>query len=145
MQVVSSHLGRRHQHAVFAREGLLGAPVEEECDVGVLLGLGYVELAQLAVAQHARQRHSHLHRLVRDVHGQVFCIAGQRDEEEILQLGAPVEVGKRLIGYGLGQLAAPVAPEVEVDHGIAALDGARLPAVGTTSAGTMNSSVTPAA
>ena len=45
LQVVRGDFGRGNQHSVLAWERLFGAPVEEECDVGVLLGFRNVELA----------------------------------------------------------------------------------------------------
>ena len=45
-EVVGSDLGRRHQDAVFALEGLFLAAVEEEGDVRVLLGFGDTQLRQ---------------------------------------------------------------------------------------------------
>lgn len=44
LQIVCSDLGRRHECAVLAGEGSLAAAVEEECDVGILLGFGDMEL-----------------------------------------------------------------------------------------------------
>ncbi len=46
LQVVGLHFRRGHEYAVFAGKGLFAASVEEEGDVGVLLGLGDVQLLQ---------------------------------------------------------------------------------------------------
>ena len=45
LEVVGRHPGRRNQQPVFAREGRLAAAVQKIGHVGVLLGLGGVELA----------------------------------------------------------------------------------------------------
>ena len=48
-QVIGGHVGRRHQDAVLVGKGLLAATAEEEGHMGILLGLGDVQLA-LALA-----------------------------------------------------------------------------------------------
>ena len=46
LQIVGSNLGGSDEHALLALLGLLDATVEEERHVGVLLGLGSVQLLQ---------------------------------------------------------------------------------------------------
>ena len=46
LEVVGCNFGRRHQDAIFSLIGLLAPTVEEERNVGILLGLGRVHLAQ---------------------------------------------------------------------------------------------------
>ena len=46
LQVIGCNLGRSNQDTVFAFEGTLFAAVEEEGDVGILLGLGDAQLGQ---------------------------------------------------------------------------------------------------
>ena len=41
-EIIGGYLGRRHQDALFTLEGSFAATVEEECHVGIFLGLGDV-------------------------------------------------------------------------------------------------------
>ena len=78
LQVVGGDLGAGHELALLARPGLLDAAVEEVGDVGVLLGLGDVELLpaqagdDLGQAGHDQRREGHLD-------GQAAFVLGQRD------------------------------------------------------------------
>ena len=51
LQVVGSHLWRCHQDAVLTLVRSLASAIEEEGDVGVLLGLGSMQLLLSLLAQ----------------------------------------------------------------------------------------------
>ena len=51
LQVIGSHFRARHDFAIFAGEAGLFATVEEEGDVGVLLGLGDAQLGLSLLGQ----------------------------------------------------------------------------------------------
>ena len=82
-EVVGRDLGARHEQALLARPGRLDAAVEEVGDVGVLLGLGDVELApaeardDLREARHDDRREGDLDRQARLVLGQRHDRAGR--------------------------------------------------------------------
>ncbi len=56
LEIVGRDLGRGHENALFAREGLLLAAVEEIGDMGVFLGLGDAKLMEAGLGRHLAER-----------------------------------------------------------------------------------------
>lgn len=89
------------------RERLLYTAIEEECDVGVLLRLGNVDLLHVLLAQPLGQNIVHALRLECNLEGIVDLILGHGDE---VKLGVR-EVGKDVavdVAQYLGDLAHTV-------------------------------------
>ena len=86
--------------------------------MGVLLGLGDVQLALAALGEHLGQRRLRLVRRERDRVGPLGPVAGQRDQ---LELGgvAAVELVEVPLGERHHQLAGAVGAEVEVEDDVA--------------------------
>ena len=74
--------------------------------MGVLLGLGDVELADAVLGQHLRDRLGDVLLLERDRAVEVVPVAGHRRQVE------------PAVEEPLGELAGPVGPEVEEDRGV---------------------------
>src|SRR4029077_5618641 len=92
----------------------------------VFFGLGGVKLLQPTRGEKLREWLIHIVCRERDLDGQASLIFGHREEEETLQAWAPVELALSLRGQlwqheRLGQFAATVRAEVEVDDAIAVL------------------------
>ena len=123
LQVVGSHLGGGDQAPVLAGEGLLHAAVEEEGDMGILLGLGDPELGQAVLRDILTENvmqgllgEGHLH----VGHGGVIGGgAHEVDREEAL---LPLEAVEIRVHQGAGDLPGPVGPEVHEDAGVALAD-----------------------
>ena len=125
LEVVGRDLGRGNEHTVLAGVGRFNAAVEEERDMGVLLGLRDAQLRQAELAEvfaeavmdrDARERDEHVrHR------GVVLGVADVGDGE-ILAL----EAVERGIDERAGDLAGAVGAVVEEDDGVVVGDGALL-------------------
>ncbi len=95
--------------------------------MGVLLGLGHVELAPTGLREGLGQRACFLRR-ERDVDRQARLVLGHRHHEQVGRSGSAVgrravEAGEVAIGQGVGQLARPVGAEVGMDDRVARADG----------------------
>ncbi len=88
--------------------------------MGVLLGLGDVELAAARLADDPRDRRLGLRRRERDRVGPLLAVGGHRGDVEVGKgaAGEPVEVR---VGERGDDLPHPVGPEVEADDDVAAL------------------------
>ncbi len=75
-EIVGGNLLGGYEGAVFAGEWLLDASVEEVGDVGVFLGLGYAEVAEVRLRQEVCEKV--VHRFGRDDDGEFesFCRTG---------------------------------------------------------------------
>lgn len=119
VQVVSRHLGGRDHVAIFARELLLNAAVEEEGNVGVLLRLSDVALLQALLAEPFRQHVTHVLRGEGNREGVVGLVLGHGGDVDILGVfevgcGRTVNVAEKL-----GDFAHPVGSVVEEEEGVA--------------------------
>ena len=129
--VVGRDVARRgHELALLALVGLLLAAVEEVRHVGVLLGLGDVQLAHAALGERRRERHLGPRGRERDREREVLLVLGHRHDAVARDVG---EASR-------DDLAHPVGAEVEADDAVAA---GRTRASSPTSVGSMNSSVSP--
>ena len=81
-EVVRRDLGARNQLAVLARERRLAAAVEEVRHVGVLLGLGDVELAPAGVRDRVGQGSDLFERKCHD-NRQPCLVLGHRHDEDV--------------------------------------------------------------
>ena len=114
-----------HQDAILAREDALLAAVEEEGDVGVLLGLGNAQLGLAALGEVLAHGHGQALRRIGDGHvGHRRVVLRHADvvqrEEAVLALKA----GEIRIHEGAGDLTGAVGAEVEEHHGVVGLDRA---------------------
>ena len=122
LEIVGGHLGGGDQTAVLAREHLLGAAVEEESHMGVLLRLGNAELSialagdiltedigQLPVGE----GHQHVG------HGGVILGSTHIGHREVALF--PLHVGEGGVHKAAGDLPRPVGAEVDKDDGVALL------------------------
>ena len=117
--VVGGDVARRFDQAVlFPLQLLLLAAVEEVGDVGVLLGLGDVQLAAAGLGDRLRQRR--LRPLLRegDRVRPLLAVGGHRRQLQGRRAAARelVEAG---LGQGPGQLPGPVGAEVDEDRDVA--------------------------
>ena len=94
--------------------------------MGILLGLGDVELVPAALAHHLGEAVADVLRRVGDPHRQPALVLGHGDVGQIVGDAAPLELREVLVEEGVGQLARPVGPEVEEDHGVPIDDPHRL-------------------
>ena len=123
------------------------AAVEEVGDVGVLLGLGDVELAPAGLGEGLGER-ARLLGPEGDEDRQAGLVFGHRHDEQVgrgrpARRRAPVEaVERRAVDQGVGELARAVGAEVGVDDRLAS---ARSPSWPSMTVGVMNSSVSPRA
>ncbi|MNS83772.1 hypothetical protein D3C72_1175740 [compost metagenome] len=124
LHVVRRDLGAGNQDALLEVVGRLAAAVEEEGDVGVLLGLGGMELPHALVGEHRGQVVDELLGRVGHRQPEAVLVLGQADEAH--QRGhAALETLELGVRDGLGDLAGPVRAEVEEDHAVAVFDAAR--------------------
>ena len=124
LQVVGCHIGRGHQDAVLVLEGLFPAAAEEEGHMGILLGLGDVQLALAQARKVFRQRVIHVLLGEEDVHVLEGRVVGRH--AVVLQAGDDLHavVGLVLLGQGDGNLLGAVVAEVEENHHVTFLDAA---------------------
>ena len=99
-EVVGGYFLRGDEGAVFAGEGLFDAAVEEVGDVGVLLGLGYAEVAEVGLGHEVGEEV--VHRLGGDDDGEleVFVVLGHADVVEVGGDGAEGDFGVEFGGFG---------------------------------------------
>src|SRR4029077_12387741 len=119
--VVGRNVARRFDQAVLLPlQLLLATAVEEVGDVGVLLGLGDVQLAAAGLGDGLGQ--GRLRPLLRegDRVGPAFAVGGHRRQVEHRPAAARELVEARL-GEGTGQLAGPVGAEVDEDRDVTGL------------------------
>ena len=83
LQIVGRDFRRLYHHAVLAGKRLLDAAVEEIGHVGVLLGLGYAQIAQVAVGHHVRQDVGQRFGRRDDRQGKVFVVARHADVGQV--------------------------------------------------------------
>ena len=122
LEVIGRDPGRRHQDTLLAGERPLFAAVEEECDMGVFLGLGDAKLRHAGLRHHlaknARKRRT------REQDGEEFVEAGRiRDHaagRRETHSGAPREAVEIRIEQRAEQLAHPVGAEVAGQQPVAA-------------------------
>ncbi len=124
LQVVGRDLRAGHEHASLARLRGLGAAVEEERDVRVLLGLGDVELAQALLGEDVGQDVSGEVLGVGDGRGNRRVVLRQADEMQ-LRTHRAIESLERVVGEGPRDLARAVRSEVEEDQRVAVAEGRR--------------------
>ena len=130
LQIIGCDLGRGDQDALLAGEGPLLPAVEEEGDMGVLLGLGDAQLVLAGSCQKLAQRVAQIlggeqHGMETVQLGRVFAHAQSGGEA-----GAPLALEAREIGIeeGRHELAHPVGAEighqqpVAVAHAVIAAD-----------------------
>ena len=124
-QVVGRELLRgRHQAAVFALELLFHAAVEEEGDVGVLLGLGHAELLEAVLADDvAKGVHQFLGR-VSDGQRQGLVVLRGADVAERIDGLLALEAVKVGQVQRPGHLTGAVGTEVHEDDAVALVDDA---------------------
>ena len=121
LQIVGSDLGGSDEHALLALLGLLDAAVEEERHVGVLLGLGGVQLLQAIGGDNVGQ----------DVLGERLgegdldikrrIVLGHRHKVRKLDLLA-LKAVELLVREHAGHLTSAVGTEVEEDGRVALVD-----------------------
>ena len=87
-EIVGGDLGARDEEAVLARPGRLHATVEEVRHVGVLLGLGDVELAPAGLREGLGQR-ARLFGREGDLDRQACLVLGHRHDEQVGRRLAP--------------------------------------------------------
>ena len=80
-EVVGGDLGTRDEEPFLSRVGRLDATIEEVRDVGVLLGLGDVELAPARLRERLCERAGSLGR-ERHLDRQPFLVGGHRHDEQ---------------------------------------------------------------
>ncbi len=126
--VVGGHLARGvDQLALLALlRGLLAA-AEEVGHMGILLGLGDMQLAQAAGCQLARQGARRSRGLKRDGIGPPLLVARHRHVVAHRGSAAAVELVEVRVGQRAGQLAHAVGAEIEGDDGVLRPDAALLP------------------
>ena len=122
-QVVGGDLGRRHQDAFLAREQRLLAAVEEECHVGVLLGLGDAQLRHARgggdLAEGPGQPHRREQR--REEGAELIGVLGHAARGGEAHHGAPLERVERGVEKRGEQLAHAVGAEVAHQDPVAVL------------------------
>ena len=109
--------------ALLALPGLLPPAVEEIGDVGVLLGLGHVQLPPAALGYHLGQRGLGLQRRKGDRIGPAIPVPGHRRHVERGRAAA-IEFLEVQLPQGHRQLAGPVGPEVDEDDRLVGGDAA---------------------
>ncbi len=82
--------------------------------MGVLLGLGDVQLAHAALGEHLGERLRHVLLAEDDGHVEIVAVARHRRQVEAAVEQQP------------GQLPPAIRPEVEEDHAVARLDSRRV-------------------
>ncbi len=128
LEVVGRDPRARDEPPLLAGIGSLDAAVEEVRHVGVLLGLGDVELAPARLRERLGQRPGLLGR-EGDLDRQAGLVLGHRDDQQVSRGGPavgrrPVEAVEDGIGQRVDQLSRPVGPEVGVDDRLAVADHA---------------------
>ena len=117
LQVVGGHLGAGDDAAVLAGEGLFPAAVEEEGDVGVLLGLGDAQLGHAQVGDILAHDVGQVHRGIGHLavgHGGV--VLGHADVVDGEAAIPPLEAVELVVHEDAGHLAGAVRPEVDEHH-----------------------------
>src|SRR5207253_4783822 len=106
----------------------LAAAVEEIRHVGVLLGLGAMELRQAALGEDLGDGEDAL-RWIGNVHrGEVDLVLGHGNEVEVTRPRLSRETGEVRLHQCPGELAGAVGPEVEEEDAVAVPYRARGPA-----------------
>ena len=134
-EIVGGDLLRGDEGAVFAGEGLLDAAVEEVGDVGVLLGLGDAEVAEVRLRHEVGQEVVHAFGRDDDREGEILVVLGHADVVEVRGGFSARDFGVELGGFGevlaavsgesgvagedAGDLAHAIGAVVEVDADVA--------------------------
>ena len=121
LQIVGSNLGGSDEHALLALLGLLDAAVEEECHVGVLLGLGGVQLLQAIGGDDVGQDVLRERLGEGDLHIKRRIVLGHRHKMRKLDLLA-LKAVELLVREHAGHLTGAVGTEVEEDSRVALMD-----------------------
>ena len=122
LEVIGGYFGRGDENALFAGVGLFAAAVEEECHVGVFLGLGYVELFLAELREIFAEGVDDVLLVEEDVNpGERGIVGGHA---EILQScdGLHSGLGHIVLGQHGGQLFGAVVAVVEEDYGVVLCD-----------------------
>ena len=121
--IVGGHVARAgHKDTFLAIDGLLDAAVEEERHMGVLLGLGDVQLPPPVFGEHVGQYVRGILRREGDGHGELPLVLGHRDEVDGRRARASVEPGEPRFDEGARELPATVGAEVEEQTDVPVLD-----------------------
>ena len=121
LQVVGSDLGRSDEHALLALLGLLDAAVEEERHVGVLLGLGGVQLLQAIGGDNVGQDVLGERLGEGDLDVKRRVVLGHRHKVRKLDLLA-LKAVELLVREHASHLTSAVGTEVEEDGRVALVD-----------------------
>ena len=122
LEVVGRHLGTVDQDAVLVLEGFFSAAIEEECDVGIFLGLGDVQLLLAKRRQVLSEGVRHVLLVKEDVQSRECGVVGRH--AAVVQVGDSVHslLGHILLGQHGGELLGAVVAEVEEDDHVARQD-----------------------
>ncbi len=134
LEVVRGHLGGRHQQPIFAGIGGLAPTVEEEGDVGILLGLSGMELFEAVIGENLCQWLIYVVGGERHLHRQSGLVLGHRHEDQVVQPRAAIENTVGLVRQlrqdeRFGQFTSAVGAEVEVDDRVTFRDQRDWPAL----------------
>ena len=123
-EIVGGYFLRGDEGAVFAGEGLFDAAIEEVGDVGVLLGLGYAQVAEVGLGHEVGEEV--VHRLGGNDDGEleVFVVLGHADVVEVGGDEVAGDLGVEL--GGLGELVALAADGICGKAGVAGEDAGDL-------------------
>ena len=123
LEVVGGNLRRGHEDAVFVLVRSLASAVEEECHVGILLGLGCVELLESLGADILAKGIGDVLLGEDDVHALERCVVGSH--AVVLESGDGLHslLGHVLLSEHLSELLGAVVAEVDEDNHVALLDG----------------------